>query len=114
MKCRQFLAAPQADINIRTWRLRFIVHFPFPDAAQREAIWRRAFPARTPTESLDFAKLSRLHVAGGAVRNIALNAAFLAADGDRPVTMGHLLAAAQAESAKLERPLSPTETRGWQ
>jgi SpoVK/Ycf46/Vps4 family AAA+-type ATPase len=95
-------------------RLRFIVHFPFPDAAQREAIWRRAFPASTPTEALDFTKLARLHVAGGAVRNIALNAAFLAADKDEPVAMGHLLTAAQAESAKLERPLSPTETRGWQ
>jgi len=95
-------------------RLRFIVHFPFPDAVQREAIWHRAFPANTPTESLDFTKLARLHVAGGAVRNIALNAAFLAADNDEPVTMRHLLAAAQAESAKLERPLSPTETRGWQ
>ena len=95
-------------------RLRFVVHFPFPDAVQREEIWRRAFPAKTPTEALDFTKLARLHVAGGAVRNIALNAAFLAADADQPVTMGHLLAAAQAESAKLERPLSPTETRGWQ
>ena len=34
-------------------RLRFIVHFPFPDAAQREAIWRRAFPAKTPTAGLN-------------------------------------------------------------
>jgi hypothetical protein len=95
-------------------RLRFIVHFPFPDAVQRQAIWRRAFPANTPTAALDFTRLAQLHVAGGAVRNIALNAAFLAADNDEPVTMGHLLAAAQAESAKLERPLSATETRGWQ
>jgi hypothetical protein len=95
-------------------RLRFIVHFPFPDAAQREAIWRRAFPPNTPTAALDFSRLARLHVPGGAVRNIALNAAFLAADNGQPVTMGHLLAAAQAESAKLERPLSTTETRGWE
>jgi hypothetical protein len=95
-------------------RLRFIVHFPFPDAAQREAIWRRAFPPNTPTAALDFSRLARLHVPGGAVRNIALNAAFLAADNGQPVTMAHLLAAAQAESAKLERPLSTTETRGWE
>lgn len=94
-------------------RLRFIVHFPFPDAAQREAIWRRALPPEAPTSEIDFAQLARLHVAGGAVRNIALNAAFLAAEAEQPLGMTHLLAAAQAESAKLERPLSSTERRGW-
>ena len=34
-------------------RIRFIVHFPFPDAAQRADIWRRIFPRQTPTENLD-------------------------------------------------------------
>src|ERR1051325_10574431 len=29
-------------------RLRFVVQFPFPDAAQRELIWRRIFPDATP------------------------------------------------------------------
>jgi SpoVK/Ycf46/Vps4 family AAA+-type ATPase len=61
-------------------RLRFIVAFPFPDAAQREALWRRAF---------------------------------LAAEAGQPVAMAHLLTAAQAEGAKLERPLTATEMRGW-
>ena len=61
-------------------RLRFVVQFPFPDAAQRAEIWRRVFPAPTPTEGLDFAQLARLQVAGGNIRNMALNAAFLAAE----------------------------------
>ena len=96
-------------------RLRFIVHFPFPDTAQREALWRRAFPARTPlAPAIDFARLARLHLTGGSVRNIALGAAFFAADAGEPVSMVHLLAAAQAEGAKLERPLTATEMRGWQ
>src|SRR5918995_3901284 len=30
-------------------RLRFVVQFPFPDAPQRAEIWRRIFPAATPT-----------------------------------------------------------------
>jgi hypothetical protein len=94
-------------------RLRFIVQFPFPDAEQREAIWRRAFPRDAPTEALDFAKLARLNVAGGGVRTISLNAAFLAAEAGEPVGMRHLLAAARADRAKLDRPLSETETRGW-
>lgn len=94
-------------------RIRFTVHFPFPDAAQREEIWRRIFPHETPTENLDTNKLSRLNVAGGNIRNIALNAAFLAADADEPVHMGHLLRAAQGEYTKLEKSLTEAEIRGW-
>jgi hypothetical protein len=94
-------------------RLRFVVHFPFPDAEQREAIWRRSVPAAVPTADLDYRKLARLNVTGGSVRNIALNAAFLAADAGEPLSMRHLLQAAHVESAKFERPLTETETRGW-
>ena len=94
-------------------RLRFVVNFPFPDAVHREAIWRRAFPARTPLDGIDYAKLARLHLPGGNIRSIVLNAAFLAAETDEPVTMSHLLHAARSESAKLDRPLADAETRGW-
>ena len=94
-------------------RLRFVVHFPFPDAAEREAIWRRVFPAATPTQGLDCTKLARLHMAGGHIRNIALNAAFHAAEDGAEVGMPHLLRAAHAEAAKRERPLTDAETRGW-
>ena len=34
-------------------RIRFVVQFPFPDAPHRAEIWRRIFPASTPTEGLD-------------------------------------------------------------
>jgi hypothetical protein len=94
-------------------RLRFVVQFPFPDLAQREAIWRAIFPAATPVENLDFVKLARAQMAGGNIRNIALNAAFLAAQANAPVRMRHLLEAAQSEAAKRERPLSDGETKGW-
>ncbi len=94
-------------------RLRFIVHFPFPDAATRTEIWRRVFPPGAPTEGLSFEALGRLNVAGGHIRNIALNAAFLAADEGAPVRMAHLLRAARSEYAKLEKPLADSETRGW-
>jgi len=94
-------------------RLRFIVQFPFPDSEQREAIWRTIFPADTPTRSLNYRKLAQLQVAGGHIRNIAFNAAFLAADVDEPVGMGHLLHAAHSEGAKRDRVLNDAETRGW-
>ena len=94
-------------------RIRFVVQFPFPDAAHRAEIWRRIFPPETPTEGLHAGKLAQLNVPGGNIRNIALNAAFLAADEDGPVRMTHLLRAARGEYTKLEKPLSAGETRGW-
>lgn len=94
-------------------RIRFTIQFPFPDTAQRAEIWRRVFPASTPTEGLQVEKLARLNLTGGHIRNLALNAAFLAADAGEPVRMKHLLAAAQTEFAKLEKNLSAAETAGW-
>jgi SpoVK/Ycf46/Vps4 family AAA+-type ATPase len=94
-------------------RIRFVVQFPFPDAAQRAEIWRRIFPADTPTEDLKVDKLARLNVSGGNIRNIALNAAFLAADAGEPVGMAHLLRAARGEYSKLEKPLTEPEIGGW-
>jgi ATP-dependent 26S proteasome regulatory subunit len=94
-------------------RIRFILHFPFPDAAQRAEIWRHIFPTETPTTNLDHGKLARLNVAGGNIRNIALNAAFIAANARESVCMDHLLRAAQGEYTKLEKTLTDAEVRGW-
>ena len=94
-------------------RIRFIVQFPFPGPAERAAIWRGIWPAATPTADLDPTQLARLNVAGGNIRNIALHAAFLAADAAAPVQMDHILRAARAEYAKLERPLTEAEIGGW-
>jgi hypothetical protein len=94
-------------------RIRFVVQFPFPDFAERAEIWKRVFPERTPTAELDVARLARLNVSGGNIRNIALGAAFVAADENRPITMAHLLRATRAEYAKLERPLTESEIGGW-
>jgi hypothetical protein len=87
-------------------RLRFIVQFPFPDATQRAEIWRRVFPKEMPTHGLDASLLAQLNVAGGTIRNIAMNAAFLAADASEPVQMKHLLRSARTEYAKLDQPLT--------
>jgi len=94
-------------------RLRFVVQFPFPDQAMRELIWRSTFPPSTPLGRIDYPKLARLSVAGGNIHNIALNAAFDAAEREEPLSMAHLLQAAHHEASKRERPLSDAETRGW-
>jgi len=96
-----------------TRRLRFVVQFPFPDYDQRVALWKRAFPATAPTADLDFSRLGRLSVTGGSIRNIALTAAFLAADSGEAIGMEHILHAAHGDAAKRERALTDAETRGW-
>ena len=94
-------------------RIRFVVQFPFPDTAQRTEIWKRIFPKDTPTQALDFTKLAQLNIAGGNIRNIALNAAFLAADARESVQMKHLRQAAKTEYAKIEKTLTESEIAGW-
>jgi hypothetical protein len=94
-------------------RIRFVVTFPFPDTPSRAEIWRRVFPAGTPTAGLDPERLARLAVTGGSIRNIAVNAAFMAAGASEPVGMHHLLRAARIEFAKLERPLPEADVRDW-
>jgi hypothetical protein len=94
-------------------RIRFMVHFPFPDADTRRRIWTTIFPESTPTEGLEIDRLARLNVSGGHIRNIALAAAFLAADDDKPVRMDHVRRAAESEYAKLDRSLTEAEVGGW-
>jgi len=92
-------------------RLRFIVNFPFPGVAERKGIWQRAFPPETPTLGLDYDRLARLSVTGGSIHNIVLNAAFLAAQLGKPITMPLVLSAARTELRKLERSINEADFR---
>ncbi len=83
-------------------RLRFLIEFPFPDAAQRAQIWQRSFPVEMPRQDLDIDFLARqFKIAGGNIRNIALNAAFLAAAENMPVQMLHVIRATKREFDKI-------------
>ncbi|WP_293103273.1 ATP-binding protein, partial [Moorena sp. SIO3I6] len=94
-------------------RIRFVVEFPFPQAEIRTQIWQRIFPAMTPTLNLNYQKLGQLNVAGGNIRNIALNAAFLAAAADEAVNMEHIYEATKREYLKLKKMLTNEEIEGW-
>jgi len=94
-------------------RIRFVVNFPFPEFAQREEIWQHAFPSATPTEGLKAHVLARLPIPGGNIRNIAMSAAFRAAQEGTPVCMKHLAQAAHREFAKMEKPVPEKEIAEW-
>jgi MoxR-like ATPase len=84
-------------------RLHFTVDFPLPDVDDRRRIWHQIWPAPTPLDpALDLEVLAReVQVAGGAIRNIALAGAFLAAADGGVVTMRHLHHATQREYQKM-------------
>jgi hypothetical protein len=92
-------------------RLRFVVNFPFPGVAEREAIWRSAFPVALRIDALDFDQLARLNLTGGSIHSIVLNAAFLAARQAGAVTMPLVLEAARTEFRKLDKPINEADFR---
>ncbi|MDT8321046.1 MAG: AAA family ATPase [Xanthomonadales bacterium] len=93
-----------------TRRLRFIVDFPFPGETLRRQIWEQIFPEKTPVRpDIDFARLARLNLSGGSIHNIALNAAFLAAQSGDEVGMPHLLDAARTEFRKIGQPIKESD-----
>ncbi len=66
-------------------RLSFVVQFPFPDAAQRQRSGSASGRQQTPVSTtIDFARLARTFtLTGGHVKNVALAAAFSAAERTR-------------------------------
>jgi hypothetical protein len=95
-----------------TRRMRFIVDFPLPEDEDRLRIWRSVWPREVPlAEDVDLPGLARqFRLTGGSIRNIALSAAFLAAEQSQPVSMRHLMRAARRELQKMGRLVSD-ETR---
>jgi len=94
-------------------RLRFIVEFAPHGHAERKAIWQRIFPPQTRTLGLDYSRLANLNLNGGSINNVAINAAFLAAQAGFPVTMSLVLQAARNEFLKLKRPFN-SDDFSWQ
>jgi ATP-dependent 26S proteasome regulatory subunit len=88
-------------------RLNFIVDFPFPDATERMSIWERNLPAKAPVaRDVDLGFLAaRLDVPGALIKNIARNAAFLAAAEHSAISMRHIRRAAVREYQKDNRPV---------
>jgi ATP-dependent 26S proteasome regulatory subunit len=86
-----------------TRRIRFIVEFPFPDARHRQEIWQSHFPPKAPVSgSIDYEFLARrFQIAGGNIKNVALNAAFLAAENGGMIEMKHVLHGTKREFEKM-------------
>ncbi|MGN6484198.1 MAG: ATP-binding protein, partial [Thermomicrobiales bacterium] len=88
-----------------TRRLHHVVEFPFPDSALRERLWRKHLAGTGALDAdVDPRFLAtQFEIAGGSIRAITTNAAFLAAADDEAITMHHLVRATRREFQKLGR-----------
>jgi hypothetical protein len=87
-------------------RLQVAVDFPFPEQPEtRLRIWEALFPPTVPrATNVDLSFMaSRFKIAGGNIRNIIVNAAYLAAADGGQVTMEHLLHSSRRELQKMGR-----------
>jgi hypothetical protein len=99
-------------------RIHVTVDFPFPNAAARQTIWQRVFPPGLVRPSDDeLATIAdRFALAGGSIRNVALDATFMAvaeSNGSPPaVCLRHVVAATAREYEKLRKPVTVGEFGG--
>jgi hypothetical protein len=105
-----------------TRRIRFMVDFPFPDPEHRRRIWQAHFPAAAPVAAeVDVDLLARAFpLAGGSIKNVVLNAAFLAAANGGEIAPAHLMHGIRREFDKVGKvwtdpgPARPPTRSQWQ
>ncbi len=89
-------------------RLQITVEFPFPQASDRERIWRQLLPQSVPQAAdVDLIYLaSQFALTGGNIKNSVLTAAFSAAAEGSPIGMRHLVRAVSQELSKMDQPVT--------
>ncbi len=88
-----------------TRRLDAVIDFPTPDTEMRLALWEACLGPQVPrAENLDLSFCaSAFELSGGAIRSVAVTAAYLAAERGTPVGMPELIGAVHREYRKLGR-----------
>jgi SpoVK/Ycf46/Vps4 family AAA+-type ATPase len=88
-----------------TRRMHATVDFPFPEEEYRRRIFEGIFPKQAPLSSdVDFAFLARqFKLTGGNIKNIALYAAFLAAEDNKHIGMAQIIRGTKRELDKIGR-----------
>lgn len=92
-------------------RFRYMIEFPFPTSEERLRLWQKIFPSQVQLDAdVDLELLAqKAALAGGAIRNAAISAAFLAARDGTPVTMAHLVKAVRREYDKVGKLFSEAD-----
>jgi len=96
-------------------RLDAIVDFPLPEIDDRRRLWERNLSAGAPkADDIDVGFLARrFTLSGGNIRNVAVGAAFLAAEAGQPLGMKDLVRETAREYRKLGRMCVEAEFGPW-
>ncbi len=96
-------------------RIQFLIEFPFPDAENRKILWEKVFPEETEFDGIpDYDFLAQqFELTGSHIKNIALQAAFFAADENRRVGMEHIIRALLLETGKTGKRISRQDLREY-
>ena len=89
-------------------RLSLHLHLDIPEAEERERLWRSMLPSKAPSaRNINFKALAKdYEISGGYIKNVALRAAFLAAETGIQIHMGLLRRAAALELEDMGRLVS--------
>jgi hypothetical protein len=91
-------------------RMKYVVDFKMPDVKTRKEIWLDGLTGRVALENVDFDYLAqKIELSGGYIKNIILNALFLAAKDGDTVTMKHILQSTCNEYLKLGKMMTPAD-----
>ena len=92
-------------------RFRFYVQFWEPDEEIRYEIWKSVFPKEAPVDpEVDFRELASIfNFTGAIIKNVALQAAYLAAESGGKIGLLEIMVAVRRELEKSRRMLSQDE-----
>ena len=92
-------------------RITYMLNFPMPDEEVRERLWQKVFPKQASvSEDMDTGVLAEnFELSGAAIRNAALQGAYLAAVEETDIGMKHVLGGIANEYRKLNRNMKPEQ-----
>jgi SpoVK/Ycf46/Vps4 family AAA+-type ATPase len=92
-------------------RMHYVVDFPLPDETQRAQLWQGMLPSELPlSPDVDLEFLAKqFPITGGDIKNVVLDAAFVAAQNGQIVTMNQLIQAMARQQIKQGRIPSTAE-----
>ena len=92
-------------------RIHVTLEFPLPRTPERVRLWDRSFPAAAPLAAdIDWDFLAqRFELTGGAIRNAALGAAYLAAQAQHDIGMCEVVNALRTELTKVGKRVPDSE-----
>ena len=92
-------------------RMHFTIEFPMPEEADRLRIWNGMFPPEVPIgKDVDLPFMAKqFKITGGNIKNIAVSAAFLAANDSQVIKMENLIHATKREYQKIGKLCTQTD-----